>query len=234
MRQKVLAWCQSFWLVVHPGMAKTKEICLCWFWWDKIGLDIQVFVTSCPVCAVNKASHTPPAGLLLLLPLLVPPSPWHTISIDFVTDRSLEEGYTSVLVVVDLFTKMAHVVPLSKVPSARELADVFIAQVLWMHGVPTAIVSDRGAQFVSHFWRELCASLKMELWLSSAYHLQSDGHMERTNQTMEQYIRCLMSSLTSSWLKALPIAEFAYNKSVHSDIRMSPFFCSMGFHYKAI
>lgn len=69
----------------------------------------------------------------------------------------------------------------------------------------------------------------MDLRLSSAYHPQT----ERVNQTMEQYLCCLLATLTSSWVKALTVAEFAYN-SLHSSLGMLPFFCAMGLHPRTV
>ncbi|XP_041419736.1 uncharacterized protein LOC121393946 [Xenopus laevis] len=125
---------------------------------------------------------------------------------------------------------MAHFVPLSGVPSAPSTAEVFIKEVVRLHGVPDEIVSDRGVQFTSKFWRALCKALKIKMALSTAFHPQSNGQTERTNQTLEQYLRCFSSFLQDNWSELLPLAEFSYNNALHSSIKQTPFFANYGFH----
>lgn len=119
-------------------------------------------------------------------------------------------------------------VPLQGTPSATETASAFIKKIVRLHGVPDSIISDRGVQFTSRFWRALCQALNIELRLSTAYHPQTNGQTERTNQTLEQYLRCFSSFAQDDWL--LPLAEFSYNNSIHSATKQSPFFANYGYH----
>ena len=125
---------------------------------------------------------------------------------------------------------MAHFLPLRNTPTAKETAEVFIKEIIRLHGVPANIVSDRGVQFTSRFWKALCDALKIELSLSSAYHPQTNGQTERTNQTLEQYIRCFTTFVQDDWVALLPLAEFAYNNAKHSATGQAPFFANYGFH----
>ena len=115
-------------------------------------------------------------------------------------------------------------------PSAAETAKVFFKEIVKLHGTPKSIVSDRGVQFTSKFWKELCKSLEIKICLSSAYHPQSNGQAERTNQMMEQYLRCFCSSSQDDWSSLLPSAEFAYNNSLHSSTNQTPFWANYGYH----
>ena len=160
----------------------------------------------------------------------VPPFPWHSISMDFITQLPKSQGKNTVLVVVDSFSKMGHFIPLEEIPSSKSLAVIFINQIVKLHGLPTVIISDRGPQFVSKFWQNLCQILDIDLRLSSAYHPQTDGQTERLNQTLEQNLRCLLATMNSEWVSCLSIAEFAYNNLEHSSTGFSPFFCSTGIH----
>ncbi|KAI2646401.1 Transposon Tf2-6 polyprotein [Labeo rohita] len=121
-----------------------------------------------------------------LQPLPIPSRPWSHIALDFVTALPPSQGNTVVLTVVDRFSKAVHFIPLPKLPSAKETAVAVIDHVFRLHGLPTDVVSDRGPQFVSKFWREFCRLLGATVSLSSGFHPQSNGQTERANQDLER------------------------------------------------
>ncbi|KAJ6437919.1 reverse transcriptase [Purpureocillium lavendulum] len=92
------------------------------------------------------------------------------------------------------------------------------------------IVSDRGPQFVSEFWRQLSRRLGICLKHSSAYHPETDGQTERMNSGVEQYLRAFMSFHQNDWVDWLPLAEFAANNATSDTTSVSPFFANYGFH----
>ena len=65
--------------------------------------------------------------------------------------------------------------------------------------------------------------------LSTAYHPQTNGQTERTNQTLEQYLRCYVNYQQNNWVELLPIAQFAYNNST-AVTNISPFYANYGKH----
>ena len=91
-------------------------------------------------------------------------------------------------------------------------------------------MSDRGSQFVSSFWRALCAQLEITLRLSSGHHPETDGQTERENQELERYLWSYVNYLQDDWVKWLPLAEFTQNNAQSNSSRMSPFFANKGFH----
>lgn len=153
--------------------------------------EVLEYVATCPVCAQDKTSTRAQTGLLHPLP--VPQHPWSHISMDFVTGLPPTRGNTSILTVVDRFSKMAHFIPLAKLPSAKKTAEVMMSHVFKVHGFPSDIVSDRGPQFVSRFWKEFCQLIGATVSMSSGYHPQSNGQTERLNQGLETCLRCLVS-----------------------------------------
>jgi hypothetical protein len=98
-----------------------------------------------------------------------------------------------------------------------------MSQIVCVHGVPKKIMSDRGTQFTSHFWQQLHEALDTHLNFSSAYHPQTDGQTERTNQILEDMLRACALQDQSGWDKRLPYAEFSYNNSYQASLKMSPF-----------
>jgi transposase InsO family protein len=100
-----------------------------------------------------------------------------------------QAGYDSIWVIVDCLTKVAHFIPIKTTYSGAKLAELYMSRIVCLHGVPKKIVSDRGSQITSKFWEKLHKSMDTKLNFSSAYHPQTDGQTERTNQILEDMLR---------------------------------------------
>nr|KYP35106.1 Transposon Ty3-G Gag-Pol polyprotein [Cajanus cajan] len=129
----------------------------------------------------------------------------------------------SIWVIVDRLTKCAHFLPFNKRWSLERLAQLYIREIVRLHGVPSSIISDRDPRFTSRFWQTLHQALGTRLRLSSAYHPQIDGQSERTIQSLEDLLRACVLDHLGSWKEVLPLVEFTYNNSYHSSIGMVPF-----------
>ncbi|RZB76106.1 Transposon Ty3-G Gag-Pol polyprotein [Glycine soja] len=105
----------------------------------------------------------------------------------------------------------------------EKLAELYIKEVIRLHGIPSSIVSDRDPRFTSRFWTSLHEALGTKLKLSSAYHPQTDGQTERTIQTLEDLLRACIIEQQGSWMDCLPLIEFTYNNSYQASIGMAPF-----------
>ena len=230
LRMEALRSCHDSPLAGHFGRRKTAELLDRNFWWPRMEVSVQEYCDSCDVCMRAKGSRHKPYGLLM--PLQVANRPWSSVSMDFIVDLPQSAGMTAIYVVVDRFTKMAHFIPIKGLPSAEETAELFIQHVLRLHGVPEEIISDRGSQFVSHFWKRFLELLNIKRCLSTAYHPQSDGQTERTNQTLEQYLRCFVSYHQDDWHSFLPLAEFAFNNTISASTKLTPFYAYTGTHPK--
>jgi hypothetical protein len=136
---------------------------------------------------------------------------WEDISMNFIVGLPLTaHKYDSIWVIVDRFTKFAHFIPVHTCYKAKRYAELYIECILCLHGVPNTIISDRGAQFIVHFYEQLHTSLGTHLIHSLAYHPQTDGQTERVNQVLEDMLCvCVMNYQD----KSLPLAEFSYNNS---------------------
>lgn len=211
----------------HPGKNQLSWAVSRLFWWPSLRSDIAAYVAACSVCAQSKSPRHLPLGLLQ--PIATGERPWSHLGMDFIVDLPASRGHTVILMIVDRFSKMCHCVPLKKLPSAQELASIFAREVFRLHGLPKEIVSDRGSQFVSRFWRAFCSQLGIHLSFSSAYHPQSNGAAERSNQALEQFLRCYVSDHQDNWVDLLPWAEFARNTAVNSSSGTSPFMANYGF-----
>jgi transposase InsO family protein len=90
---------------------------------------------------------------------------------------------------VDRLTKVAHFIPVKTMYSGAKLAELYMAWIVCLHSVPKKIVSDRGSQFTSRYWQKLPECLDTRFNFSLAYHPQTDGQTERTNQVLEDMLR---------------------------------------------
>lgn len=226
MRSQVIHWAHTSLLTCHPGVKRTVFTVRQRFWWPSLVKYITEYVVACTVCARNKTSSKPQMGLLQPLPILS--RPWSDISMDFVTGLPPSKGNTTVLTVVDRFSKMVHFIALQKLPSAKETAQVLLDHVVRIHGIPRDIVSDRGPQFSSRFWKEFCTILGASVSLTSGYHPQSNGQTERMNQELETCLRCLVSQNPAAWSEHLTWVEYAHNSLPTSATGLSPFHCVYG------
>jgi hypothetical protein len=114
-------------------------------------------------------------------------------------------------------------IPVKTTYSSAKLAELYMSGIVCLHGVPKKIMSDRGSQFTSKFWKKLHESMDTKLKFSSAYHPQTDGQTERTNQILEDMLRVCELKYRKSWDKSLPYTEFSYNNSYQASIKMAPF-----------
>ncbi|KAK8600944.1 hypothetical protein V6N12_050789 [Hibiscus sabdariffa] len=119
----------------------------------------------------------------------------------------------SVWVIVDRLTKCAHFLPVHTTDIADKLVELYIREIVRLHGVPKSIVSDRDSKFTARFWDCLHTTLGSQLNFSTSYHPQTDGQSERVIQVLEDMLRCCIIDFQGSWEKQLPLVEFAYNNS---------------------
>jgi len=108
---------------------------------------MKQFIKNCDTCQKTKVVQHAPYGLLQSNE--VPDQPWESIAIDFITDLPKSEGYDTILVVIDRLTKMSHFIPCSKDLDARQFANLFMKEIVRLHGLPDNIITDRETLFTS-------------------------------------------------------------------------------------
>ncbi|KAJ1155054.1 hypothetical protein NDU88_007790 [Pleurodeles waltl] len=228
LRKIVFHWLHVIPTAGHPGTPKTLELIQRYFWWPTLTKDVKTMVNNCEVCAHTKTSHSKQKGLLYPLP--TPSRPWEHISLDFITGLPVVQQHSVILVVVDSLTKYGHLIACKKLLTSSELATILLNRVVRYHGLPKVILSDRGSQFASNFWKIWCKTLQVTSTLSTSHHPQTDGQTERLNQTLKQYLRAYAEKALNSWTSMLWLAELAYNNSFHTSTGVTPFFGLFGYH----
>lgn len=215
-----MQWVHNFPSAGHPGVTATIQLITNRFWWSTLQRDVIDFVHNCSICNISKSSHQCPAGLLQPLP--IPQRPWSHISIDFITDLPNSRGFTTILTVIDRFSKACRLIPLTKLPTAFETAEVLMEQVFRFYGLPEDIVSDRGPQFTSRVWSAFCQQLNINVSLTSGYHPESNGQVERLNQELTRFLRSYCHLNQQDWSRYLLWAEYAQNSLRKPSTGLTP------------
>ena len=184
---------------------------------------VQKHVKACQICQRAKDRTTASPGLLQPLP--IPPSRFHSFSMDFITDLPAcgTSKFNGIFTVVDRLTKFVRLIPIKL--GEGELNAEHVATLFWQHvgslfGVPSEVLHDRDPRFTSAFWQALWKLLGTKTVFSSAFHPQTDGQTERTHRTLEQCIRCLLSEHNlpdDAWCTLLPHVEFAINNTPNAS-----------------
>ena len=232
LKQKVLLELDTSLIGWHSWFLKTYHRVKKEFFWEGIKTDAQMFVAECLVCQPNKVETVKTPGLLQ--PLNIPSQRWEEVLIDFITGLPKSKGKNVIMVVVDRLTKYAHFCALSHHFSSIILAVAFIKIVQKLHGIPKVIISDSDPIFTGKFWPKLFSCLGTQLDHSSSYHPQSDGKTEIVNKCLEVYLRCFVSNEQTQWVKWLPLVEWWYNTSFHTNSRMFPFMELYGYQPPSI
>jgi len=222
LKREILKEAHNSLFSTHPGSTKMYQDLKTHYWWSGMKKDIADYVAWCLVCQQIKTEHQKPGGLLQPLPF--PIWKWERITMDFMVGLPRTQRHQDAIwVIVDRLTKAAHFLAIKTTFNAEQLAELYIKEIVRLHGVPLSIVSDRDTKLASKFWQGFQSAMGTQLNLSTAFHPQTDGQSERTIQTLEDMLRACAIEYTKSWDRNLPLVEFACNNSYHSSIDMAPY-----------
>ena len=174
------------------------------------------------VCQKGKVEHQVPSGLLQ--PIRIPEWKWDRITMDFVVGLpSTGRNHDSVWVVVDRLTKTTHFLPVRTDYSLDKLAELYIKEIIRLHGILISIISDRDPRFTSRLWGKLQEALGTRLNFSTAFHPQTDGQSKIVIQVLEDMLRSCVIDYEGCWDRHIPLVEFVYNNSFQSSIGITPY-----------
>lgn len=231
LRTRLLQETHDSTITGHPGRDVLYALLSRRFYWPSIASDVRRFAGNCDRCGSSRVWRDRRQGLLKPLP--IPERKWREISMDFIQELPMSAGCTNLLVITDRLGKGVILEPCDKI-DAPTIARKFIRIFYAYHGIPSAIVSDRGNQFVRDFWSRFCELLKITRRLSTAYHAETDGSTERMNTTLEAYLRVFCTYAQDNWAFLAPMAMLAINNRDSASIGMSPFFLDHGYHVEPL
>ena len=174
------------------------------------------------VCQKVKAEHQVPSRLLQ--PIKIPEWKWDQITMDFVVGLPVTgRKHDSVWVVVDRLTKSAHFLIVRTNYSLDKLAELYIKEVVRLHGILVSIISDRDLRLTSRFWGKFQENLGTQLNFSTTFHPQTNGQSERVIQVLEDMLRSCVIDYEGSWDRHILLVEFMHNNNFQSGIGMAPY-----------
>ena len=214
-------------LTGHPGRAKLRQLLQSRYYWPTISKDINTYCANCYTCRRSHVPRDKKPGLLQQLP--IPDRPWQHITVDFKKCPETKLNHNMVVIFVDRLSKRPITVPIRDTITARELVPIFLTDVVRHTGLPDSITSDRGPQFVSDFWNEVCKRLSIKVKLSTANHPQTDGQTEIVNQYFDQRLRPYVNHYQNDWDQWVAIVDYQQACLWHETTGQSPFLTEKGY-----
>lgn len=210
----------------HPGKDTMVGMLLRRVFWPKMRDAVRRFIRNCDVCGRTTVWREAKAGFIKSLP--IPDRLGCELTIDFVTDLPPSQGCTNVMVITDRLSKDVFMFGTASM-EAENCAKIFVDRYYRYFGFPRYLTSDRGSDWVGHFWKSFCQLVGITQRLTTAYHPQSNAS-ERANQEMYKYLRAYTCYAQDNWMELLPLAQLAMNSRPNTAIGgMSPFFLRHGY-----
>ena len=224
-RVEVLQMNHDHVLAGHLGVERTYQRLRRQFTWPGMLNDVKDYVRSCVTCARRKAIGAVKAPLVSM-PL--ESVAWSMIAMDIVGPLpESDNGNKYILVICDYATRYSLTFPMAD-QRASTVAKILVYQVFAKFGAPVKLLSDRGTNFVSELVAETCKLFQVKRLITTAYHPQTDGLVERFNRTLIDMLAAYTSEKISVWDEYLPLVTLAYNTSKHTSLRHSPFYLLFG------
>ena len=211
-QQKVLKEAHDHTLSGHPGAASTYFSVRRNFWWPGLQNFVHQYIKGCATCQQNKVDHQRKKPLLLPITPIKNVAPFAMIGMDWITKLPPSGNYDTILTITDHDCSKAVIfIPCTEQMGTEDLAKLYFRYVFPFFGLPSKIISDQDTHLTSTLAQQICQQLGIEQNISTAYHPQTDGQAERTNQNLETYLRIFCNEQQNDWAMWLPLAQFAIN-----------------------
>ena len=226
MKTDILAEAHGGQFTGHDGIFKTKERILQCYYWPGMDKDINDFIKLCVTC--QKRAKSGQNSNTFLQPLPQCSAPNQRIHADlFGPLKTTGSGKKYILCITDSMTKYVELVALPD-KEAQTVAEAMFNRWICRYGSPLQITTDGGKEFCSKLSDQLYSLMKIDHLTTSPYHPQCNSQAEIVNKTIAKYLSSFVDDSTLDWEIYLPPLMFAYNTSMHSTTKFSPFFLTFG------
>ncbi len=213
----------------HPSITNTNALLSHSYWWPNMKKDVEEYIKGCATCQANKINtHWQKPHLY---PITTDPEaqPFEVVAMDFITKLPPSRGYDSILTITNHdCTKAALFIPCNETITSEGVAKLYLQHAYPHYSIPKWLITDRGSQFILIFMRNLCQVLGIKQNISSAYHPQTDGQSEWSNQWLKQFLWHWSNTQQDNWADLLLITQFAHNSWINTTTKSSPFKLIMG------
>lgn len=220
-REDILKMAHEDPLAGHFGINKTKQRILRQFFWPSVDQDVRDFCKSCHSCQmVGKPNQKIPQAPLQPIPAF--DDPFSHVIVDCVGPLpKSKKGMQYLLTIMCVSTRYVEAIPLRRITSANvvEVLVKFFTTV----GLPRTIQTDQGSNFMSKIFKQVMDVLQVKHSISSAYHPESQGALERYHQTLKRMIKTYCLDTGKDWDQGIPLLLFAYRDTVQDSLGFSPF-----------
>jgi len=218
LKKKILEAFHNHITAAHPGRRKMVMMISQHFYWKNMKKDVQLFIANCHSCARRNTK----SNIRMKLKSIPPGGPWEKLGIDLVGPLPVSKnGNKYILVCCDYLTKWPEAFPMPK-PDAENTANIIIKGIITRFGLPKAIITDRGSNFLSELMQYIYQRLNIKKRTTTAYHPQSNGLVERLNKTLCQKL-AQMAEKEEEWEDLLPFVLMAYRSSPQDSTGFSPY-----------
>ena len=220
LRKEILELNHNHKLSGHLGIHKTYNRIKHVYYWPKMKDSVKIWINSCIEC--NKKDYTSQKNGLLQ-PLQIPTEIYEQVGMDIIGPLpKTKNGNEYILVITEYLSRYVEAIPLSNIDS-KTIAEVFMKNIVLKHGIPSKILTDRGANFISEFMNNFYELLEIKKLTTSAYHPQTNALTERFNRTLSSLLIPFVGENKDNWDLILPYVIFGYNTSVQESTHFSPF-----------
>jgi len=218
-------------LAGHCGRHKTAARVQERYYWGDMWGDIHHFVLSCVTCKRNRALKR--ATWRDAQVIGAPDFCWQHLHMDWMVGfppSSLENGkpHDSMLTFIPRLSGLCRFVSARATDTAEDTAVHLINSVIRHHGCPDRIIADNDTRLRADFWQALTNRLGIDMRHTSTYNPRANGKVEVSHSTHYDILRAMVSRWGDNWAEHLPMAEFAFNRSVCSSTGFSPFEVAYG------
>jgi hypothetical protein len=205
----------------HAGFHRAYDTIVASLFMRHLSKRLKLYITHCPQCHHLQTVRHAPYGSLH--PIVGPPIPFHTVTADFILALpKTSTGMDTLLTITDKFSKKVELIPGKETYTAADWAKAYFAATTdW--AIPAVFIGDRDAKWLSKFWKQVFTDMGTKIASTTAYHPQSDGQSERTNQTVEVALRyCIARQPNAGFTDFCPALKRTFNNSRNTSTGRAP------------
>lgn len=205
----------------HAGINRMFNNIRQYYYWPGMSSDVVEFVKRCKQCQIYKHSNRQIKEPMEITTTAT--SAFNNISLDIMGPLDVDDYHNKYILTLQCnLSKFVEAYPM-QCKDAVTVARNFVNNYILRYGIPSEILTDQGTEFISSVFSEICSLLKITKLHSTAYHHQTLGSLENTHKSLGAFLRIQCQENRSNWSTWLPYWCFAFNTTVHSETKYSPF-----------